>query len=107
MPAAKDFRLAQKLTDSASEPLARRMQAAAFACSLSLGVATQDSVKILEAPLKVDAAQGMTIAGGCSVNGSVKWASEPLLLRGWLLQCCFSCLDVVTACLKAVHGENC
>ena len=102
MRAAKDFRLAQKLTDAASEPLAQRMQAAAFACSLSLGVATQDNVKILEAPLKVDAAQGMTIAGGCSV----KWASKPLLLRSWLFHLRFSCLGVVTACLRAVHGKH-
>ena len=72
MPAAKDFRQAQRLKDAANEPLARRMQGAAFACSVSLGVATQDSVKILEAPLKVDAAQGMTIAGAFYV----KWASS-------------------------------
>lgn len=78
MPAAKDFRLAQKLKDATNEPLARRMQAAAFACSLSLGIATQDNVKILEAPLKVDAAQDMTIAGGCTLS----WALEPLLFRG-------------------------
>ena len=96
MPAARDFRLAQKLKDAANEPLARRMQAAAFACSVSLGAATQDNVKILEAPLKVDAAQGMTIAGGCSV----KWASKPLLSRGWLLHHCCICLVEVTACLN-------
>ena len=103
MPAAKDFRQAKQLKDAANQPLARRMQAAAFACSLSLGVATQDNVKILEAPLKVDAAQGMTTAGGCVV----KWAVKPLLLRGWLLQRCLSCLVKVTACLTAVHWAIC